>query len=206
MVGEKGKSVKLQEALEQENIFLEKEQLEKLDSFTKKLLWYNRVHNISALRSEDEVIRNIVDSLIPITFVQKPKRLLDVGTGAGFPGLILAIAWMGTFVTLTEPLQKRVSFLKLMIANLDLKNVKVFKNRVEQLQDEPYNLITSRAVTNAKMLLSLTSHLANKNTHYLFYKGSSLLRELDSLKGKLNYDIVQKEKRNYLYIKGQDDS
>ena len=195
--------MQLKKALEKANIYLEKEQIEKLNIFTKKLLWYNRVHNISGLKSEDEVISNIVDSLIPITFVQEPKRLLDVGTGAGFPGLILSIAWMGSFVTLLEPIQKRVTFLKLMVEQMNLSNVNVIKKRVENFQDNPYDLITSRAVTNTKDLLELTSHLSTSQTSYLFYKGSYVESEIAFEKGKLNYDIVSINKRNYLYIKGK---
>ena len=85
---------------------------------------------------------------------------------------------------------------------LELSNVEVVKMRVEEYNSEPFGLISSRAVTDTKMLLELTSHLQDEKTEFLFYKGEQLFSELESVEATLNYDIIEKNQRNYLYIKG----
>jgi len=86
---------------------------------------------------------------------------------------------------------------------LGLENIKVIKKRVEKYHhSEPFELITSRAVTNTKMLLSLTEHLRDEDTRLLFYKGEQLSSELELVDLPIYYDIIEKQQRNYLYIKG----
>jgi 16S rRNA (guanine527-N7)-methyltransferase len=104
---------------------------------------------------------------------------------------------------LAEPLKKRVSFLRYASIDLDLDNVSVQASRVEEIQDAPFDLVSSRAVTNTKLLLDLTQNLSDENSRYLFYKGSRVFDEIDSLNNQLDYDIVQKNQRNYLYIKSR---
>jgi 16S rRNA (guanine527-N7)-methyltransferase len=162
---------------------------------------WNQIHNLTGAKSIDKIYDNIIDSLYPLTFIQKPTRLLDVGTGAGFPGLVLAIALPECRVVLAEPLKKRVSFLRYASIDLGLDNVSVQASRVEEIQDAPFDLISSRAVTNTKLLLDLTQNISDENSRYLFYKGSRVFDEIDSLNNQLDYDIVQKNQRNYLYIK-----
>jgi 16S rRNA (guanine527-N7)-methyltransferase len=173
----------------------------KLKQFTERLLEWNKIHNLTGAKNALEVEKNIEDSLFPTTFIEKPSSILDVGTGAGFPGLILAIAYPDVKTVLCEPRNKRASFLKYVAMELELSNVKVVKKRVEAYQDEPFGLISSRAVTDTKMLLDLTSHLSSKETHYLFYKGEQLSNELELVEQELTYDIIEKNQRNYLYIK-----
>jgi 16S rRNA (guanine527-N7)-methyltransferase len=160
------------------------------------------VHNLTGAKTIDAIYDNIVDSLYPLTFIRRPESLLDVGTGAGFPGLVLAIAMPKTEVVLAEPLKKRVSFLKYAKIDLGLENVTVIPKRVESVTHEPFSLITSRAVTNTRLLLELTAHVSDKRTAYLFYKGSRVFDEIEAVDRQLDYDIVQKNQRNYLYIKG----
>jgi len=175
-----------------------------LERFTSLLLEWNRIHNLTGAKTKEAIYDNIVDALYPLEFIDTPASLLDVGTGAGFPGLILAIALPHTAVTLCEPLKKRVAFLKYAAASLELNNVTVAPVRVEKLRHNPFDLITSRAVTDTALLLRLTKHLSNAHTRYLFYKGSRVFEELEALEEKLSYDIIQKSQRNYLYIKGRE--
>ncbi len=140
--------------------------------------------------------------MFPTTFIDKPSSILDVGTGAGFPGMILAIAYPNVRTVLCEPRQKRASFLKYVAMELELSNVEVVKKRVEEYQSEPFGLISSRAVTDTKMLLTLTRHLQDETTQFLFYKGEHLFLELELVTDELDYDIIEKNQRNYLYIKG----
>jgi len=191
----------LKKILEKNNIFLEDSKIDKLELFLDRLQWYNSVHNITGAKSKEAIVENIIDSILPTTFIKEPKSFLDVGTGAGFPGLLLATIWDGAKCVLAEPINKRATFLRLMSQELGLKNVEVFKNRVENLESKPFSLITSRAVTDTKLLLDLTKNVSNSNTQFLFYKGSKVYDEIKNLDKKLKYDIVSKGKRNYLWMR-----
>ncbi len=193
--------MRLSQLLQSNQIELHDTQIQKLETFAQTLHEWNRIHNLTGAKDIETIYKNILDSLYPITFVDTPQTLLDVGSGAGFPALPLAMVLEQTQVVLCEPLHKRVAFLK--YAALGLDNVTVVAKRVEDLVHEPFELITSRAVTNTQMLLNLTQHLANRHSRYLFYKGNRLFDEVKSLKNQLDYDIVQKDQRNYLYIKSR---
>jgi len=192
----------LSQYLDSEKITLESETIAKLENFASLLHEWNQIHNLTGAKTIDAIYTNIVDSLYPLTFIEKPATLLDVGTGAGFPGLVLAIALPKTEVVLAEPLKKRVSFLKYAAIDLELSNVKVEAKRVEKVEHEAFDLISSRAVTNTKLLLDLTKNISDNKTEYLFYKGSRVFDEIEDVQHQLDYDIVQKNQRNYLYIKG----
>ncbi|TNF43545.1 MAG: 16S rRNA (guanine(527)-N(7))-methyltransferase RsmG [Epsilonproteobacteria bacterium] len=183
---------------------LKSEIIVKLENFASLLHEWNQIHNLTGAKSVDAIYVNIVDSLYPLTFIEKPNTLLDVGTGAGFPGLVLAIALPDTKVVLAEPLKKRVSFLKYAAIDLELSNVTVEAKRVETVEHEAFDLISSRAVTNTKLLLDLTQKISDAHTEYLFYKGSRVFDEIEDVQHQLRYDIVQKNQRNYLYIKNEE--
>ncbi len=191
----------LSKLLEQEGIVLSEEIIVKLEAFALLLHEWNQIHNLTGAKTVQAIYNNIVDSLYPLTFIAVPKTLLDVGTGAGFPGLVLAIALPETDVVLAEPLKKRVSFLKYAGIDLELPNVKVEGQRVEHVSHEAFDLISSRAVTNTRLLLELTEKISDGKTAYLFYKGSRVFDEIEDVQHQLDYDIVQKNQRNYLYIK-----
>ena len=193
----------LKNYLKKEGIELDDNIIFKLEIFTTKLDEWNRVHNLTGAKTIYAIYENILDSLYPLSFIDIPKNLLDVGTGAGFPGLVLAIALPDTEVTLSEPLKKRVAFLKYMRVDLELDNLTVEAKKVEKINSQPFEMITSRAVTNTKLLLSLTENISDNKTQYLFYKGGRVFDEVKDVSQKLNYDIVQKNLRNYLYIKSQ---
>ena len=192
----------LSQYLDNEKIILDEEIIVKLENFSSLLNEWNQIHNLTGAKNIDAIYVNIVDSLYPLTFIKKPKTLLDVGTGAGFPGLVLAIALPHVKVVLAEPLKKRVSFLKYATIDLELANVSVEAKRVEKVDHEPFEMISSRAVTNTKLLLDLTKEISESKTEYLFYKGSRVFDEVSDVQQQLDYDIVQKNQRNYLYIKG----
>jgi len=192
----------LQQILESDKIRLLPQQLAQLDKFTELLQEWNKIHNLTGAKTVVEIENNISDSLFPMTFITKPTSILDVGTGAGFPGMILAIAYPEVYTVLCEPRKKRASFLKYVAMELGLDNVEVVKKRVEDYHNRAFGLISSRAVTDTNMLLGLTEHLQDKDTQFLFYKGTHLFNELESVDVKLDYDIIEKSKRNYLYIKG----
>jgi len=190
--------LKLADYLKKESIGLDEAIIRKLEAFSELLHEWNQIHNLTGAKSISKIYENIIDSLYPLTFIKIPKTLLDVGTGAGFPGLILGIALPQTEVVLAEPLKKRVSFLKYACIDLGLDNVRVEGKRVEQLAHTPFEMISSRAVTDTKFLLALTKDVSDAHTSYLFYKGSRVFDEVEAVQHQLSYDIVQKNQRNYL--------
>jgi len=172
------------------------------EQYISLLKQWGRVHNLSSAKElEQEAIElNIVDSIYPVKFLKDFSSMADIGTGAGYPGLLLAIARPDIKITLIEPRSKRVAFLKFTRALLNLKNVDVIASRAQEIKNEAYDLITSRAVTNTALLLDITKNISNENTKYLFYKGSLALEEVDEAKIN-NYEIISVgEHRNYLYI------
>lgn len=195
------KNEKLNVRLEEENIELSNVIVKKLEKFALLLHEWNQVHNLTGAKTIDTIYDNIIDSLYPLTFIKKPQTLLDVGTGAGFPGLVLAIALPETKVLLAEPLKKRISFLKYASIDLELALVSVEAKRVEHVEHVAFELISSRAVSDTKLLLDLTKDISDEKTSYLFYKGSRVFDEIKEVQNQLDYDIVQKNQRNYLYIR-----
>ena len=171
------------------------------DIFISLLQKWGKVHNLSGRLSTNDIKENIEDSIYPLKFIKSYESFADIGTGAGYPGLILAMANSDVKAYLIEPRQKRVAFLNFVKNSLSLKNVEIIGKRVENVDDIKVDLITSRAVTNTKLLLSLTEGIKKDNTSYLFYKGSLLQEEIEQIKLN-NYNVINREDRNYLYIKG----
>jgi len=169
-----------------------------IQKYKENLFKWNKIHNLTGAKNEEMVNDFIYDAVYPVSFLPKVDTLLDIGTGAGFPGMILAIALPDTQVTLVEPLTKRASFLQFIKADLELKNVTVVKKRVEQMDAKIFDIITSRAVTDTKMLLKLSEGFRDENSQLLFYKGEKVYDEVEDMKHK----IIQTKNRHYLLMKG----
>ncbi|WP_066161213.1 16S rRNA (guanine(527)-N(7))-methyltransferase RsmG [Aliarcobacter skirrowii] len=190
----------LKSLLEKNRLIYEDSFYKDIETFVQLLKKWGRVHNLSGNLDDQTIYENILDSLYPLNFIEDFKSFADIGTGAGYPGLIIAIAKKDKEAYLIEPRAKRVAFLNIIKATLGLKNLTIFQKRVEELEDLKVDLITSRAVTNTNLLLNLTQNIKKDSSSYLFYKGSMLENELKEAKIK-NYKVVCKDDRNYLYIK-----
>lgn len=192
----------LKELLESNNLKFDEKFYSDCEVFTKLLQQWGKVHNLSGRLTQEDIKENIIDSIYPLTFIDKDfNSFADIGTGAGYPGLILAMANSQVKCYLVEPRNKRVAFLNFVKNSLKLENIEVIPKRVEEIKDLKVDLITSRAVTNTKLLLDITKNISNEKTSFLFYKGSLLEEEIEEAKIK-NYKIVNKNERNYLYLKG----
>lgn len=192
----------LKELLNEKNFSFNEKFYEDCEVFTKLLIQWGKIHNLTGSLKIEDINENILDSIYPLNFIDSYKSFADIGTGAGYPGLILAIALRNIKSYLIEPRVKRVSFLNFVKATLKLENLTIICNRVEKVNDLKVDLITSRAVTNTNLLLNLTSNIKKENTSYLFYKGSLIKEEIEDSKVN-NYKIVNRKDRNYLYIKGK---
>ncbi len=187
----------LKQKIEKEKIELPKSFWHDIQEYKEQLFKWNRIHNLTGARDEKTLDGFIFDAIYPLTFLDVPKSMLDIGTGAGFPGLILALAWRDTQVTLAEPLAKRASFLQFIKAKLGLENITVERKRAEELPPQSFELITSRAVTDTKLLLDISKNLRDENTKLLFYKGE---RVFDEVAEDLPHKVIMANKRHYLLI------
>ena len=172
--------------------------MKKLDIFTNELLKWNKVHKLTNY-NKNEIKEQIKDSLYPLNYIKNPKTAIDIGTGAGFPGLILAIKMEHTEWYLVEPLKKRVAFLNYIKILLNLKNVVIVNKRLEESNLEKVDLITSRAVMKTEQLIEISKPFCKKNTTLLLYKGSNVKEEIKNL--NYEFEIINKDIRNYLFIK-----
>jgi 16S rRNA (guanine527-N7)-methyltransferase len=193
----------LKEQLKTINLEFDKLFYEKCDMFVSLLQEWGAVHNFTSSKalSTQEINLNIIDSIYPLTFLNHFNSFADIGTGAGYPGLLLSIAKPNIKATLIEPKGKKVAFLNFVKSALSLDNVEILHKKVQDIPPQSFELITSRAVTNISLLLSMTQHITFNETEFLFYKGSLCQDEMKEI--KLNkYDIIKSGKyRNYLYIK-----
>ncbi len=183
------------------DIVLDSEFENRCKVFIQLLQKWGSVHNLSAQLKENEIEENILDSIYPLKYINNFKSFADIGTGAGYPGLIIAMAKADVKAYLIEPRIKRVAFLNFVKNSLGLKNIEVICKRVEDVEDIKVELITSRAVTKTKLLLDITKNISTLNTSYLFYKGSLLENEIQEAKIN-NTEIFTRKDRNYLYLKG----
>lgn len=187
----------LKAILIKENIELPENFFYNIQKYKEHLFKWNKIHNLTGAKDEKTIDEFIYDAIFPISFLPYVKNLLDIGTGAGFPGMILALGLPDTEVTLVEPLTKRASFLQFVKADLALKNVTVVKKRVEDMEPKIFELITSRAVTDTKMLLKLSENFRDEDSKLLFYKGERVFDEVDK---KMPHKIIQTKNRHYLLM------
>lgn len=168
-----------------------------IDEFIQYLESWNRVHKLTNYKSRKDIYRNIEDSLTPLEFLklEKIESALDIGSGAGFPAIFLALALPNVQFRLCEPLIKKFSFLSFIKVKLKLNNVTIEKIRVQDLESLGFDLITSRAVTDTKTLLKLAKSHIKPQSQILLYKGSS--EEVDE-----NFESFRVGNRTYLKIEG----
>lgn len=190
----------LKATLASDNIKLPDNFFYNIQKYKEHLFKWNKIHNMTGAKDENSIDEFIYDAVFPVSFLPKANTLLDIGTGAGFPGMILALALPDTKVTLVEPLTKRASFLQFIKADLGLENVRVIKKRVEEMEDEIFDIVTSRAVTDTQMLLNLSKNFRDENSKLLFYKGQRVYDEIDE---SIKHKIIKTKNRHYLLI-GED--
>lgn len=187
----------IEATLKSDNIELDEQFFDYVARYKEHLKRWNKIHNLTGAKNDELIDKFIYDAVYPVSFLPKVDTILDIGTGAGFPGMILAFALPDTEVILCEPLQKRASFLQFVKADLGLKNVTVANCRAEELEPRPVDLVTSRAVTDTKMLMQLSRPFVHKGSRLLFYKGEKVFDEVDP---SLKHQIIQTNKRHYLII------
>lgn len=173
-----------------------------LDTFTKfieLLRQRTREANLTGIRDPNDIAVHVIGDALapllsnaPIDFIaEPPEELLDVGSGAGIPGLVYAIFWPGTDVVLLESQRKRIDFLYEAIEDLGLENVQVLEGRAEshahELQwRERFDLVTSRALAPLPISLELCLPFLALDGYFLTFKGSSVSNEVKEADFALN--------------------
>ena len=170
-------------------IQLNENQLEKLYLYKEMLVEWNEKINLTAITDDEEIIaKHIVDSLEIVKYIKQGQSIIDVGTGAGLPGIIIAIYFEGNIkITLFDALNKRIIFLQQVIETLGLTNIQAIHGRAEETSKdikyrETYDIAVSRAVARLNILLELTVPFVKVGGSCIYMKAEKTKEEIDEAK------------------------
>lgn len=174
--------IKLQAGLVEMGLTVSASAQQKLLEYLALIHKWNKVHNLTAVREPEEMVTlHLLDSLAVLPHIHA-ERLLDVGSGAGLPGIPLALCLPELQVTVLDSSHKKASFMRQAKAELGIVNLEVVCGRVEQFKpDELYDVIISRAFSDLNQFISLTRHLCKPNAHWLAMKGVHPYDELTQI-------------------------
>lgn len=191
-------------------------QLEQFEIFYRLLIEKNRVMNLTAITEMEEVVKkHFIDSIAILKYVRlNDKSVIDVGTGAGFPGIPLAIMSPETSFLLLDSLNKRIKFIEEVISSCNLSNVSLIHSRAEdggreETLREKYDICVSRAVANMSVLLEYCSPFIKPGGQFISYKSGDILDEVNlskkaqiELTCKLNqlirFDLLEDMNRSFV--------
>lgn len=203
---------KLREKSSQIGIALSDTQLGQFDRYYQMMVETNKHMNLTAITEEDEVIsKHFVDSLscAKVMDMEKVHSIIDIGTGAGFPGIPLKIAYPEIEIVLVDSLQKRIKFLNEVIQELGLEKVTAVHGRAEDLaRDKRYrgvfDLCVSRAVANLSTLTEYCIPFVRVNGYFVSYKAQKGLEELEGAKNCLQVLGCKVEDAHSFVLEGDD--
>jgi len=179
---------KLTVGIQEIGIKSDKKFIDKLLIYINILKKWNKKINLTALTNDFDIVKHhFLDSLAVTKFIEQ-KKILDVGSGGGFPGIILALCDETRHVTLVDKVGKKASFMRQVCLELNLKNVSVIHSRVEEISTYKYDAIVARAFGDMSLLMNLTQHLINDNGVWYGMKSKKLMAE-NIIKNKNTYKI-----------------
>lgn len=171
----------LKDQLQVMDIALCEDQIDQLMAYVHLLEKWNKTYNLTAIRDPKEmIIKHILDSLAIVPYLQS-RSFIDVGTGAGLPGIPLAIANPNCEFTLLDSLGKRIRFLTQVKASLKLENVQPVQARVEAFNSAQFDGVISRAFASLSEMLRLCAHLINENGLFYALKGDIQSEEIEQI-------------------------
>ena len=184
------------------------EHKEKIYQFVSKAIQFNKHHNIFQRTSAEEVLRKDVEESLQINpYILKQDTILDIGSGGGFPGVVIAISNPKTQTHLVESNQKKAYFLKQIKHDLLLDNLTAHNQRIETHNNlGEFSLITARAFATIEKILTLSENNLQQDGKYVLFKGTKnkIEEELTSLNtNKFKYEIIEqdnKEKERHLVV------
>ena len=199
------------EELKKIEIEINSVQIKQLEEYYKLLIEWNEKINLTAITEQEEVyLKHFYDSLtiVKVIDLNKVESLCDIGTGAGFPGLVLKILFPHLKVTLVDSLNKRLLFLDKVISVLNLKNIETIHMRAEdfsRVNREKFDVVTARAVASLPTLLEICLPSVKINGYFISLKGNVIeelktsekaLKELDATIIKHESFLLPKENSN----------
>lgn len=192
------------------NINLNIEQKENFYKYMNLLLEWNENINLTAITKPDEIIlKHFIDSLTISKFIHENAKVIDVGTGAGFPGIPLKIIRDDIEVTLLDSLNKRINFLNEVIKKLNLSKIEAIHSRVEDLAHkkeyrEKFDISTSRAVANLSTLSEYLLPLTRVGGKVIAMKGQEINEEINNAKNAINILNGKIDKIDSFYLYGKE--
>lgn len=188
------------EELKKINITLTNNQLEQLEKYYEMLVEYNKVMNLTGITDHDQVfLKHFYDSLTlsKIIDLTQEETLCDIGTGAGFPGLVIKICFPNLKVVLLDSLNKRTKFLSNVINELKLDNIEVVHTRAEEYalkNRNKFDVTTARAVAHLSTLLEYSIPMTKQNKYFIALKANvdEEIKEIDNALKCLNTKIEEK--------------
>ena len=166
------------EEVEKLNIDITDVKLQQLEKYYELLIEYNKVMNLTGITEKKEVyLKHFYDSLTisKIIDLNKEKNLCDLGSGAGFPGIVLKIFYPNLKIVLIDSLNKRINFLNKVIESLELKNIEAIHTRIEEYSKkntEKFDVVTARAVAPLNILLELGISSVKVGKYFIAMKGN----------------------------------
>ena len=192
---------RIRESFLKEGFDLSELQIKQLNEFKNLLIYWNSKMNLTAIDDDEGVLyKHFIDSanILKTEWINDNLKILDIGSGAGFPGIVIKILRPEVDIILLDSTAKRVNFLQTVIDKLELKNIKAIHGRAEELAQkreyrEKFNIVTSRAVANLSMLLELSIPFISVKGFFIPMKGSNYLEEVNVSKNafiKLDSKLV----------------
>ena len=160
------------------------------DEYYKFLIEENEKYNLTAITEKEEVFyKHFLDCAKVLEYIDlSGKVICDVGSGAGFPGIVLKILCPSLKLYIIEPIGKRCSFLNMLVTRLNLKDVVIINDRAENVKQyrNYFDYVFARAVSNLPMLIELCIPLVKVSGSFIALKGSNYQEEIDSSKNALD--------------------
>ena len=191
---------------------LTENQLKKVNTFIELALEFNKTHNIFVRTNKEDVMQKDIIDCSPIIKLIKPNNnIADLGSGGGFPGILLSITKPSNKITLIESNNKKCYFLRTVIDKLELKNTEVINQTITKNNNlEIFDVITARAFASIEKIINLTQKNNKKETEYILLKGKEqkIKEELKLLdQKKYRYEIIkldnENQERNIVVIKNE---
>ena len=196
--------------LKEFNIEINEEQIKSFEKYMNLLLEWNEKINLTAITQPEEVkLKHFVDSLTVLKYINDDDKVIDIGTGAGFPGIPLKIMNENTKITLLDSLNKRINFLNIVIETLNLRNIQAIHGRAEEiarnkLYREKYDVAVSRAVANLSTLTEYMLPFVKVGGKCICMKGANVNEELERAQNAIKELGGEIERVDNFYLSDND--